>query len=115
MKDVYSISDDQILRLIGGKIKHSRLSQNITQMNIAEDSQVPITTIRRIERGEIGSMTSLLRVMRVLGMLELIVPLTEEEKMSPNEYLKLISSATKKNRQRASTGKTKQVEEESEW
>lgn len=115
MKDVYSISDLQILQLVGGKIKRSRLAQNITQKNVAEDADVPITTIRRIERGEIGSMGSLLRVLRVLGMLDLINPLTEEEKLSPNDYLKLMSNTAKKKRQRAYDNKQKPAEEESAW
>lgn len=115
MNDIYSISDSQILQLVGYKIKRSRLAQNITQASVAKDSEVPLSTIRRIERGEIGSMSSLLRVMRVLGMLDLINPITEEEKMSPNEYLKLMSKTAKKKRQRAYNNKQTLTEEESEW
>lgn len=115
MADLYSISDGQILQLIGATIRRTRLAQNITQANLADDADVPISTLRRIESGEIGTIGSLLRVMRVLGILDSIKSLTEEEKMSPNEYLQLMSSATKKKRQRAHKSKPKTIQEESEW
>ncbi len=115
MNDIYSISDNQILQLVGNKVRRSRLAQNITQASVANDAEVPLTTIRRIERGEISSMSSLLRVMRVLGILDLLNPMTEEEKMSPNEYLKLMSNMVKKKRQRAYIRRQKSTEEETEW
>ncbi len=104
-----------ILQLIGNKIKGVRLAQNITQMNVAKDAEVPMSTVRRIERGEIGTVSSLLRVMRVLGMLDLIAPMTEEERISPNEYLEIMNKMAKTKRQRACNKTIKTKQTKSEW
>lgn len=95
------LADGSILSKIGDKLKANRLKQNITQQSLAEASGVTLSTIKRMERGEIGAFSSLLRVLRVLGLLDFIQPLTEEEKLSPQEYYDLMNSRQKKNRQRA--------------
>lgn len=99
------LADSEICRRIGKKIRHLRLRQNITQMSLAEQSQISVSSVKKIENGEIGSFDSLMRVLRILGELDIFTPLLKEDEISPNEYLELVELHKKKQRKRAkSTG-----------
>lgn len=115
--DIYSLSDNSIRHKIGEKLKLLRLRQNISQDSLATDTQVSLSTIKKIEKGEIGSFDSLMRVLRVLGKLDLFQPLVEEEEMTPNEYYEFINSHRKKLRKRAAKTRSNNVKniEDSEW
>lgn len=115
MNDIYTLADPMIMQQIGEKLKKTRLKQNITQMNLAEESGISISTLKKIENGEIASFDSLLRMLRTLGLLDVLLPLVEEEQLTPNEYYELVNAASKKTRKRA-CGKIRQnIKQESEW
>lgn len=99
--NVYSLSDTLIQQRIGEKLKKLRLRQNITQANLANDAQVSLSSVKKIEKGQIGSFECFMRILRVLGEFDVFQPLVEDEDMSPNEYFEFINSAKKKERQRA--------------
>ncbi|WP_302350227.1 helix-turn-helix domain-containing protein, partial [uncultured Duncaniella sp.] len=90
--NIYSLTDTLIQQRIGDKIRALRLRQNITQVNLASDAQVSLSSVKKIERGQIGSFDSLIRVLRVLGKLDVLQQLVEEEEMSPNEYYEFVNS-----------------------
>ena len=118
MENIYMLSDDEICRRIGAKVKRLRLRQDFTQMSLAEESQVSVSTLKKIEGGTISSFDALMRVLRILGELEKLTPLIEEDELSPNEYFELVESAKKKQRKRASSKKHDNIikdKEESEW
>ncbi len=101
---------------IGESLKTLRLRQNVTQANLAADTQVSLSTIKKIEKGQIGSFETLIRILRVLGRLDALQRLVEEDEMSPNEYYKFVNSAKRKTRQRAASAKKNDNEpESSEW
>ena len=114
MDDIYSLSDTQVQRRIGEKLKSVRLRQNITQKSLAEEADISLSSVKKIENGEIGSFESLLRVMRVLGELNTIQSLITEERLSPSEYYELVNAGKKSSRKRV-FGKIKTEKEESEW
>lgn len=114
MEDIYALSDGQIQKKIGEKLKAVRLKQNITQDSLAEFSSISRSSVQKIEAGEIGSFDTLLRVLRTLGMLDEIYHLCEETQMSPSEYFDMANSLKKKERKRA-VGSLKNNKEESEW
>lgn len=114
MDDIYSLSDTQVQRRIGEKLKSVRLRQNITQKSLAEEADISLSSVKKIENGEIGSFESLLRVMRVLGELDTIQSLITEERLSPSEYYELVNAGKNSSRKRA-VGKIKTEKEESEW
>lgn len=94
--NIYSLTDTLIQQRIGDKIKTLRLRQNITQVNLASDAQISLSSVKKIEKGQIGSFDSLIRVLRVLGKLDVLQQLVEEEEMSPNEYYEFVNSTKKK-------------------
>ena len=66
------LSDLQLGKRIGEKLKAIRLKRNITQQSLADASSISLSSLQKIENGEIGTFDSLLRVLRTLGMLESI-------------------------------------------
>ena len=114
MEDVYMLSDVQLCKRIGDKLKATRLKRNITQQSLAEASLVSLSSLKKIEAGEIGTFDTLLRVLRTLGMLDCIYPLLEEEQLSPNEYYEFVNKSRRHTRKRA-MGQIVVNKEESEW
>ena len=114
MDDIYTLSDTQLSKRIGGKLKAIRLKRNITQQSLAEASSISLSSVKKVENGEIGSFDTLLRILRTLGMLESISALFEEDELSPSEYYEMVNKAKKQSRKRAA-GKLKVIKEESEW
>ena len=114
MYDIYTLSDTQLSKRIGEKLKAIRLKRNITQHSLAEASSISLSSVKKVENGEIGSFDTLLRILRTLGMLESISQLFEEEHLSPSEYYEMVNKAKKQTRKRA-VGKLKVNKEESEW
>ena len=114
MNDIYALSDMQLCKRIGEKLKAIRLKRNITQQSLAEAASISLSSVKKVENGEIGSFDTLLRILRMLGMLEAISPLFEEEQLSPNEYYEMMNKSQKKTRKRA-VGKLKVNKGESEW
>ena len=117
-ENIYMLADGEICRRIGKKIRNLRLRQNITQISLADQSQISVSSVKKIENGEIGTFDSLMRVLRILGELEIFTPMLQEEEMSPNEYLEFVEAKKKKQRKRAKTkssAKTSFNQEESEW
>ena len=115
MEDVYMLADEVLERKIGERLKAVRLKQNITQQALAEKSTVSLSSVKKIEKGEIGSFDSLLRVLRTLGKLDVLLPLVEEEKLSPSEYYELVQKAGAHQRKRAAGKSTKKDKEELSW
>lgn len=116
--NIYMLADSEICRRIGKKLRQLRLRQNITQMSLAEQSQISVSSVKKIESGDIGSFDTLMRILRILGELDILSPLLKEDEMSPNEYLEFVESAKKKQRKRASLKSNTNNPinlEESEW
>lgn len=109
------LSDAEIIKRISERLKELRLKQNISRQDVSASSGVSMSSIVRMEDGEIKSFESFLRMLRTLGKIDVLLPLLEEEEISPNEYFKLVHSAKNKQRKRASKSITKNQQEESEW
>ena len=60
---------DEILRDLGGRLRHYRLQQNRTMASLAADAGVSLRTVRRAEAGDNPTMESVIRILRALGML----------------------------------------------
>ncbi|MBD5239235.1 MAG: helix-turn-helix domain-containing protein [Bacteroidales bacterium] len=117
-ENIYMLADLEICRRIGKKIRNLRLRQNITQMSLAEQSQISVSSVKKIENGEIGSFDSLMRVLRILGELDIFSPLLNEEELSPNEYLEFVEARKQKQRRRANSSINHNSpinQKESEW
>lgn len=115
MDDIYALSDNLIQKRIGEKLKAARLRQNITQQSLAQAADISLSSVKKIESGQVGTFESFLRCLRTLGYLEWILPLVEEERMSPSEYYEMQQSRQKHIRKRAVGQMRHKEKEESEW
>ena len=93
MEDIYMMTDAIILSKIGSRLKSLRLKQNITQESLSETANVSLTVVKNAEKGEIRSFDAFVRLLRTLGQLEVLLPLVEEQQLSPNEYYELVNKA----------------------
>lgn len=106
------MSDIAIINKIGKFIKHTRLEQNKTQAQLAEEAGINRWTVSQFENGESVTISTLIQIMRVLDLLHLLEIFEIDEKISPIEYAKL----KEKKRRRARASKIdKKSEENEEW
>lgn len=109
------LSDSVILNRMGERLKSLRLKQNITQESLGESANVSLSVVKKVEKGEIRSFDVLLRLLRTLGKLDVLLPLVEEEQLSPSEYYNLVNKAEVHQRKRASGKINNTGKEMSEW
>lgn len=102
VENLYMLSDTEIVKRISARLKEFRLKQNISRQDLADSAGVSVSSIVRIEDGEIKSFDSFLRILRTFGKMDILLPLVEEEELSPNEYFNAVQAAKKKIRKRAS-------------
>ncbi|MBP9993221.1 MAG: helix-turn-helix transcriptional regulator [Bacteroidales bacterium] len=107
VENFYMLSDTEIVKRISDRLKGVRLKQNISRQDLADSTGVSVSSIVRMEEGEIKSFDSFLRVLRTLGKMDILLPLVEEEELSPNEYFNAVQAAKNKIRKRASKSKGK--------
>ena len=72
-----SLQEKAILKEISGRVKQCRIASRLTQEELAEQSMVSISTIRRFEGGYDISFSKLIHLLKALGLeknLELLVP-----------------------------------------
>lgn len=115
MDNIYMLSDTVIQFRIGERLKQTRLKQNITQLSLAEEAGISLSSVKKVEKGKIGSFDTLLRVLRILGLLDALQPLVDEPQPSPNEYYEMVHASKKKVRKRAASVLRKLEKEELTW
>jgi len=68
MLDFSFSTSDEITAVLGLRLKAVRLSQSLTQAELAERAGVSVGTVKSIERSGQSSVTSLVRVVQALGL-----------------------------------------------
>ena len=68
MLDFAFSTSDEITAALGLRLKAVRLSQSLTQADLAERAGVSVGTVKSIERTGQSSVTSLVRVVQALGL-----------------------------------------------
>lgn len=111
----YMLSDAEITKRISAKLKEVRLKQNISRQDLADSTGVSVSSIARMEEGEIKTFDSFLRILRTLGKMDILLPLVEEEELSPSEYFNAVQEANKKIRKRASRSNVNKQDNNGLW
>lgn len=60
---VAKIRDENLLRLFGQRLRHVRLERGMTQQGLADDSELWLSQIGRIERGEVNVTLSMIAML----------------------------------------------------
>ncbi len=103
-------TDDNLAEMIGRFIMLSRLSQNKTQQQIADEAGINRSTIVQLENGGGATLGSFIQVLRVLDQLQVLSVFNVKQEISPIQLAKL----QLKSRKRASGG-NKLDDSKSDW
>ena len=95
------LTDEAVLKELGGRLAGARIERNLTQAALAEEAGVSKRTVERLESGDVATrLSGFLRVCRTFGLLERFETLLPEPVPGPMAQLK----QSGRKRQRA-TGK----------
>jgi transcriptional regulator with XRE-family HTH domain len=105
MKINSKLTDEALLKLIGGRLARLRLSKNLTQEQLATQAGLGLRTVQRLELGMAATQLSgFARVCRVLGLMENFETLIPEPVPSPVTQLKLRGKERKRATSHAAAG-----------
>ncbi len=89
MRFADAITDDAVLKELGGRIARYRLNMNFTQRALATEAGISERTLIRIEHGESTQATQLIRILRALQLLGNMDALIPEPVPSPIQQIRL--------------------------
>lgn len=87
--DWVQMTDLAIVAEIGYFIKNTRVKQNKTQAQLAQEAGLNRWTVSQIENGEPITLTSLIQLLRALDCLSVLDKFKVQEEISPLVYAKL--------------------------
>jgi transcriptional regulator with XRE-family HTH domain len=106
------MTDQAILKEIGGRLGRRRVELEFTQAELAEEAGVSKRTVERVEAGESTQTSTLIRILRALQLLEALDAAIPATGPRPMDLLKLRG----KERRRASSKKRReQAGEDWSW
>jgi len=105
------LSDKSILCEIGKRIQTLRISENITQAQLARKTGVSMSTIARMEQGFSVKTDSLIGVMRELKIIENLDIAFPQQEVRPMDLI----NYSEKKRKRASKQKPEEITNNWKW
>ena len=107
MKFHDAVSDDALLKELGGRIARYRLNMNLTQEALAKEAGLSERTIIRVEHGDSTQAANLFRILRALRLVENMEALIPEPVASPIQQLKRQGKQRRRASPRSATPKSK--------
>lgn len=101
-------NNEIIMKELGKRIQDMRISMDLTQTEMADQSGVALRTVARIENGESVKVESVLNVLRVLKVLPNIDLLLQEQILAPTEMVDY-------GRKRKRVSSKKKIQEKKTW
>ena len=96
------LSDNEIQRALGERVRALRLRKNFTQKELAQATMISLNAIKSMEAGR-GKLINLIAILRELGEIEQLDNFLPEVSISPIQLAK----AQGKERKRATGGRGK--------
>jgi len=109
--DLYAMSDEGLLKELGGRLRKLRLSKNLSQERVAEIAGLGRTTVVSLEAGNNPKLITLLQVLRALEALDALNDFIPEPGISPLKLLEMKGRERRRASRKISAGK----EEKSGW
>ncbi len=106
-----AMSDIAILGLMGSFIKHHRLKQNKTQIQLATDAGINRSTLVDFEQGKRSNTLTLIQLLRALNLMHVFEGFQIQYQQSPLQLAKLQAQE----RKRAYVSKNKKQKPLSDW
>lgn len=98
-----------IMHDLGARIAKIRLSRNLTQAHLAQETGASISSIKRLEIGKNVSLDTLIRVLSALGMNEHL------SNMLPNPDIRPVERVSRQGHERQRARKRTSVTKASDW
>lgn len=111
--NIVSLTDTALLAHIGNKVKSRRVTNQLSQAQLAENAGVSLSSVQYIESGHNVSLLILIQVLRALRSLDLLESFTQEEPISPVDYAEMLKR--KKRPQRIHGTKQTTTKRRSTW
>jgi len=96
--DMVTMSDREVVREIGRRLRRRRLERNWSQEQVAERAGLTRVTIARVEKGTPASLLTLIQILRALDVIEELDGFLPDPGISPLELARMKG----RERQRAS-------------
>ncbi len=109
--NIISLSDAALIELLGAFVKHHRLLQNKTQLQLAKEAGLNRTTLAEFENGKKTNLSTFIQLLRALNLLYVLEPFKVQYTFSPIQLAKL----EQKTRKRASRQKKAAKKPKSAW
>ena len=84
-----AMSDFAIAETIGAFIKHHRLEQNKTQIQLATEAGINRSTLVQFENGKGGNLITLVQLIRALNLLHAFEHFQVKQELSPIQLAKM--------------------------
>lgn len=84
-----ALSNQDILKTLGHNLRQRRLSQNLTQVELAAQGGIDPGVLRKIEAGKGYTISAFIGVLRALRLLDDLIAAIPEPPASPIEMAKL--------------------------
>ena len=92
------MTDEDILKKIGSKLKDIRISQNIKQSDVSEKSGISMFSISQMENGHNTSILSLVKVLKALDRMDMLEKFFSPPEVDPKVLEEFIASQKTKRR-----------------
>lgn len=97
-----NMTNNEVCRVLGERIKNLRLRKDLTQEEVANRTGLSLSPIKSLEKGQ-GKISTAVAVLKVLGSLEALDAFIPEPPISPIQIAKMQG----KKRQRSSGSRAK--------
>ena len=108
--DIYILTNGQIAKEIGGKLKSLRISKKITQQELANNTGLAAKTIIALEAGKNVSFDTFISVLRSLDKLCVLEAFMQPEPLRPSIIFKQEKSYAQTQKKRVRKSKNKNDE-----
>lgn len=109
--DIIRFTDSKIVEMLAGFIRHHRIEQNKTQMQLAKEAGLHRSTLAEFENGKGINLTSFIQLLRALNLLYTLDQFQAQKQFSPLQLAEL----EHKQRKRASKTKKRVRKNKSSW
>ncbi len=86
------MTDEDILKNIGSKLRELRIARNLKQSELSEKSGIFIFSIRKMENGNNISLATLVKVLRAIDRLDMLKPFFRPPEIDPKILEEFIAS-----------------------
>lgn len=91
-KQWFAMSDTALMKTIGSFIKHHRLEQNKTQLQLSKEAGINRATLSSFENGVSSNLITFIQLLRALKLLHLLQVFQAEQQISPIQLARLEQS-----------------------